>query len=72
MDLISKQATAIHNSNSIQQQSRHADGKLLRSMVTICQQITAQTADLRLLILMRNQNRLKIDLNQNHKLPSAD
>jgi len=34
--------------------------------------LTCIANDLRLLMLIKNENRLKIDVNQNHKSPSAD
>ena len=67
MNLISKQATTIHNANSIQQQSV-TSGTLQSTVERILgiQQITGVRNDLRLLLI--NQNRLQIDSNQKHKL----
>ena len=73
LGLISKQATAIHHSTNLIHQ-RSVTSHRLKTVVeyTPCKwrQITDQ--DFQLLLLMRHQNRLKIDFNQNHKSPLSD
>jgi len=73
VDLISKQVTAIrYNANSNQQQSvtSHEPETVAEHtlLVSTNNSPTCVPNDLRLLKLMRNQNHLKTDLNQNHNI----
>jgi len=74
MDLLSKQARAIHD--SVQQSRCTVETKLLQFIGYVLlgnnNSLTFIANDLRLLVLMRNQNSLKTDLNKNYKSPSAN